>query len=646
MALLMSERTVGAGDLDSVVRRLASSESILPAVREMRPLAEAARLAAPDEAFETLAGLVGRHADDPLAAYLAIQALGGVASPSVDDLMIRLLDSGEQGLREHAAWSLSRRRPVAGALPGLLSLAETGGFSQMMAELALEGWLREVPELAWVTGNPVPDRLHWLAERPPRPPNGDAAGPGLRIAQILMQGRVDAGLTAPGSGDGGGLVTLQVGLTDELAKHDAVDEVYLVTRSIGESGRFAHPLERIGSKGALARLSFGGPGYVPTSQMWPYRPELERQLREFLIAEGPFDALHLRFADVGTFAAARVGEELGIPIFFTLAPDPHAVIASAEASGQLTREGFAAADLSQHYLFRAWMVDWMLDAADRLALLPREEQERQFRALLGVDLSEDPDRFVVIPEGVDYTVAQSAARTVAQMGKDGPAPRVVEDLARAVADLPEARRGLPIILTVGRLNRVKGMDRVVESWAGDPVLRSGFNLVVVGGNLADPSLEEREVLDAITSVMAGAVGPDTGLILMGSRPHRDVAFIMAAVALGVPGLIRSNGIYVSGSEKEEFGLAIVEALAAGLPVVAPSTGGPSTYVDHGFTGYLGDTRDVGEIRKGIRWADRARLSEVRADASRRLVRSEYSLRAMADGLVDLYMRNEATRVAS
>ena len=47
-------------------------------------------------------------------------------------------------------------------------------------------------------------------------------------------------------------------------------------------------------------------------------------------------------------------------------------------------------------------------------------------------------------------------------------------------------------------------------------------------------------------------------------------------------------MYVDGAVKEEFGLAVLEAMAAGLVVVAPSTGGPSTYVDDGDTGVLVD----------------------------------------------------------
>ena len=51
--------------------------------------------------------------------------------------------------------------------------------------------------------------------------------------------------------------------------------------------------------------------------------------------------------------------------------------------------------------------------------------------------------------------------------------------------------------------------------------------------------------------------------------------------------------------KEEFGLAIVEALAAGLPVTAPLAGGPATYVEPGRTGTLVDTTDTAALASAI-----------------------------------------------
>jgi glycosyltransferase involved in cell wall biosynthesis len=246
----------------------------------------------------------------------------------------------------------------------------------------------------------------------------------------------------------------------------------------------------------------------------------------------------------------------------------------------------------------------------------------------------------VIPEGVDYAMAADARQVLSSPGslaEEG----VLADLRRGVEAMPESRRGLPVILSVGRLHRVKGMDRVTAAWRSDPQLHSQFNLVLLGGNLEDPSPEERATMSAIESAASEPLEAANGLLLLGSRSHHEVALVMAAAVAGIPDVIGPNGIYVCGSDKEEFGLAIVEAMAAGLPVVAPEVGGPATYLEPGFTGYLSDTGDVASIQAGLRWADGVRSSQVRADSARRLVRSKYSLSAMARELVDLYADERA-----
>jgi glycosyltransferase involved in cell wall biosynthesis len=218
-------------------------------------------------------------------------------------------------------------------------------------------------------------------------------------------------------------------------------------------------------------------------------------------------------------------------------------------------------------------------------------------------------------------------------------------MSSLIETLPPERQGLPLIVTVGRLSRIKGMDRVVEAWAKDPELSTQFNLMVVGGNLDVPTWEECRTLRMLEKALGGRPPTEAGLILIGNRSHADISRILAAVVSGIGNLVAPGGIYVCGSEKEEFGLAILEAMAAGLPVVAPLVGGPSTYVDHMFTGYLADATEVDELRKGIKWAATARFSEVRADTARKLVRDHFSLTAMADSLVEMYDSVERNRKA-
>ena len=313
------------------------------------------------------------------------------------------------------------------------------------------------------------------------------------------------------------------------------------------------------------------------------------------------DVLHLRMAEVGSLAAAEVARELGIPVVFTLAPDPHAVVHALDMTGGLHRGNFGTEDEREHYWFRARLVQRLAEDSAHVVLFPRPELQHDMRELLGLDVTGQPDRFTVVPEGIDLGVSTAAAAELERPGTPGPA---LAELDALVAALPEHRRRLPLVVSVGRLHRVKGMATLVEAWAGDPDLAERCNLLVVGGDLADPSQDEREQLDRIAEVLARFPGAGDGLLMPGHRPNDVVAVWLAAAREGRAGGIGPAGVYVCSSLKEEFGLALLEALASGLVVVGPAAGGPATYIDDGVDrgagrhppARRGGSRDQGGLR--------------------------------------------------
>ena len=59
----------------------------------------------------------------------------------------------------------------------------------------------------------------------------------------------------------------------------------------------------------------------------------------------------------------------------------------------------------------------------------------------------------------------------------------LDELDAVLATLPTERRGLPVVLSVGRLHAVKGMATLARAWADHPDLADRCNLVIVGGDL-------------------------------------------------------------------------------------------------------------------------------------------------------------------
>jgi glycosyltransferase involved in cell wall biosynthesis len=482
-----------------------------------------------------------------------------------------------------------------------------------------------------------------------RTPEIRSAGAGMSIAQLFLHADLDRELSRAGAGDNGGIATMLVRLGDALAAEPGVDRVLTMSRgsvAAAVAGLCGAPAGHLLTPIPLMSEP------VDAARAWPVNVAAERGIRRALTAHGRVDVLHLRMADVGSMAASTVATRLGIPTVFTLAPDPHAVIHALDMTGALSRNNFGAVDENEHYWFRTGLVRRLAAGAYRCALFPRPQLRDQLRDLLGIDIEAEPRRYIVVPEGIDLSVSE-AAQLEAQLAsgadrpasagplgsRSGPLSSALADLERLIAALPAERQGLPIALTVGRLHRVKGMATVVEAWAADPALRQRCNLLVVGGDLHHPSADEQGQLDAIAAVMTENPHAAAGLVLSGHRPNDVVARWMAVAHTGLPGSIAPNGVYVCGSLKEEFGLALIEALAAGLVVVGPDAGGPATYVDEGTTGFMVDTRSPTAVAVGLGRAldlatDPARCGRV--DAARRMVQERYTIQAMARTLSGMY----------
>ncbi len=469
--------------------------------------------------------------------------------------------------------------------------------------------------------------------------NGSAPTPGpLTVAQLFLHADIDPSLTSAGVGDNGGIATLLVRLGDALVADPSTGVQRVVTLSRGPRERAVIDLGIIGMDRdghVYGRVPLADQP-VPSAAAWSLRVPARRGIRRILRAAGRIDVLHLRMADVGSLAAADVARELGIPVVFTVAPDPHAVIQSMDLSGALHRSDFGEVDMREHFWFRARLVQSLASNAAHTVLFPRPKLEEDMRQLVGIDISSHPERHTIVAEGVDLDVVDRAVSEIRSCST-GDCPTEIEPLRALLEELPDDRRRLPLLVSVGRLHRVKGMATLVEAWARGP-LADRANLLIIGGDLEKPSLDEREQLERIAEVVPDENRAARGLVLAGHRPNDIAARWLAAVRFGMPGLAAAGGVYVCASVKEEFGIALLEAMATGLTVVAPDGGGPATYVTRGDTGVLTQTWDVASLTQAI--ADAldiaAERDDSRAERSHDMVRERFTIQGMASALGPVY----------
>ncbi|MFC5219366.1 glycosyltransferase family 4 protein [Streptomyces coerulescens] len=131
-----------------------------------------------------------------------------------------------------------------------------------------------------------------------------------------------------------------------------------------------------------------------------------------------------------------------------------------------------------------------------------------------------------------------------------------------------APNGEVIVGYVGRL----APEKHIELLSGVCGL-AGVKVVIVGDGPSQPALAE---------ALPGAV-------FLGRRGGDDLARIFA-----------SFDIFAHTGPFETFCQTVQEAMASGVPVVAPAAGGPLDLVDHGRTGLLVPPRDADAVRNAVR----------------------------------------------
>ncbi len=135
-----------------------------------------------------------------------------------------------------------------------------------------------------------------------------------------------------------------------------------------------------------------------------------------------------------------------------------------------------------------------------------------------------------------------------------------------------------------------------------------------------------------------------------SRPHLEQE-LPGAVFLGrrtgdeLARIFASLDVFAHTGPFETFCQTVQEAMASGVPVVAPSAGGPLDLVDHGRTGMLVPPDDAAAVRDAV-WALAAdpALRSAYGAAGRAAVEGR-TWAAVGDRLIDHYADVLATRKA-
>jgi len=140
----------------------------------------------------------------------------------------------------------------------------------------------------------------------------------------------------------------------------------------------------------------------------------------------------------------------------------------------------------------------------------------------------------------------------------------------------------------------------------------------------------------------------------GTDPYVDeVRSACSAAGVKVMGFVEVKqvmsdlDVLVHTADGESFGRTVVEAMAAGLPVVGVAGGGVGETVIHEKTGLLAEVDSAEQLARHLtRIAADPALRQRLGQAGRQRARSEYSIDACADRIASAYRLARATPVSS
>lgn len=199
--------------------------------------------------------------------------------------------------------------------------------------------------------------------------------------------------------------------------------------------------------------------------------------------------------------------------------------------------------------------------------------------------------------------------------------------------------GKKLLLSINRFEGKKDLSLAVEAYAGLTAQeRSNARLVIAGGY--DQMIHEnvrthkalQELADSLQLTHATFKPQDTALTDM-STDDVDVLFLLSVPHELKTRLLQSASILIYTPTNEHFGIVPLEAMLAGVPVLATNTGGPLETIYDGRTGWLRSPSKVEQwtdvMRKPLIPSSSANLTKM-GESGRERVLAEFSQTKMTE----------------
>lgn len=387
-------------------------------------------------------------------------------------------------------------------------------------------------------------------------------------------------LAAPGQGKSGGMNVYVRQLAGALGAQGIAVDVF--TRSHQEApGRIEH----IGPNARVIHLAGGDPD-APMDQLYSFLPGFLDEVRAFQKENHlEYQVVHSHYWLSGWVGSA-LAQNLAIPhvvTFHTLG-----LIKMQSRVGEVEPPS------------RQLVEKELVASADRVVAFSPHERDAMIR-LYGADIQ----NIELAPCGVDLSLFRP----------------LDQDMARRRLGLD----GEKVVLYVGRVEPLKGLELLLHTAAQMETCQD-IKVLVVGG-VADGDTEVDRLQD-----IARDLEVDQVFDFVGRVDQEELPFYYNAA-----------DVCVMPSYYESFGLAALESMACGTPVVATRVGGLSTVIQHGHTGYLKSWRCPEAFASSLEMIISSEdLQDSMGKAARRRAEA-MSWEKVAAGIADVYRSVQSER---
>jgi len=189
---------------------------------------------------------------------------------------------------------------------------------------------------------------------------------------------------------------------------------------------------------------------------------------------------------------------------------------------------------------------------------------------------------------------------------------------------PDPGSGTPAIVSIGRLIEKKGFADLISACALLTSRRRGFVCEIIGEGPLEETLRA-QIASADVKACVRLVGPQTQVQIALRLAHATI-FVLPCTREADGGM-------------DNLPTVIMEAMAAGLPVISTPLGGIPEMVEHDVNGELVPERDPAAICAAMeRLISDPQRARRLGDKGRQIAREKFSIETSARALIELFQR--------